>query len=26
MIYTHIKNDDLKIAVDKMDMPKEQLD
>ncbi|WP_042456766.1 tyrosine recombinase XerS [Neobacillus dielmonensis] len=24
MIYTHIKNDDLKIAVDKMDMPKEQ--
>ncbi|MGX6443329.1 tyrosine recombinase XerS [Neobacillus sp. K501] len=23
MIYTHIKNDDLKIAVDKMDMPKE---
>lgn len=26
MIYTHIKNDDLKIAVDKMDMPKEQLE
>lgn len=26
MIYTHIKNDDLKIAVDKMDMPKEQID
>lgn len=26
MIYTHIKNDDLKIAVDKMDMPKEQSD
>lgn len=24
MIYTHIKNDDLKIAVDKMDIPKEQ--
>ncbi|WP_042353515.1 tyrosine recombinase XerS [Bacillus rubiinfantis] len=24
MIYTHIRNDDLKIAVDKMDMPKEQ--
>lgn len=24
MIYTHIKNDDLKIAVDKMDMPIEQ--
>jgi integrase len=24
MIYTHIKNDDLKIAVDKMDMPKEE--
>jgi integrase len=24
MIYTHIKNDDLKVAVDKMDMPKEQ--
>jgi integrase len=24
MIYTHIKNDDLKLAVDKMDMPKEQ--
>ncbi|MCM3727481.1 tyrosine recombinase XerS [Neobacillus cucumis] len=26
MIYTHIKNDDLKIAVDKMDMPKEQME
>ncbi|MGJ7913340.1 tyrosine recombinase XerS [Neobacillus sp. LXY-1] len=26
MIYTHIKNDDLKTAVDKMDMPKEQAD
>ncbi|WP_066304807.1 tyrosine recombinase XerS [Bacillus sp. FJAT-29814] len=26
MIYTHIKNDDLKIAVDKMDLPKEQLE
>lgn len=26
MIYTHIKNDDLKIAVDKMDMPKDQDD
>jgi integrase len=26
MIYTHIKNDDLKIAVDKMDMPKEQIE
>ncbi|WP_163182571.1 tyrosine recombinase XerS [Neobacillus sedimentimangrovi] len=26
MIYTHIKNDDLKIAVDKMDMPKEITD
>jgi len=26
MIYTHIKNDDLKIAVDKMDMPKEPLE
>lgn len=26
MIYTHIKNDDLKIAVDKMDMPKETLE
>jgi integrase len=26
MIYTHIKNDDLKIAVDKMDMPKDQND
>ncbi len=24
MIYTHIRNDDLKLAVDKMDMPKEQ--
>ena len=24
MIYTHIRNDDLKVAVDKMDMPKEQ--
>jgi integrase len=24
MIYTHIRNDDLKSAVDKMDMPKEQ--
>ncbi|MCM3764654.1 tyrosine recombinase XerS [Neobacillus niacini] len=26
MIYTHIKNDDLKIAVDKMDLPKEQIE
>ncbi|MCL6570849.1 MAG: tyrosine recombinase XerS [Bacillus sp. (in: Bacteria)] len=26
MIYTHIRNDDLKSAVDKMDMPKEHLD
>jgi site-specific recombinase XerD len=26
MIYTHIKNDDLKIAVDKMDMPRDQIE
>lgn len=26
MIYTHIRNDDLKSAVDRMDMPKDQID